>query len=398
MRSPTGDTYKYAILGAGAAGLSLCYQLLEQGVQEPILVLDQKKAFPDDRTWCYWDVRPTPFDDLASRCWHTWDVFDDSGQAASQSSARVSYVCLRSRDFYARVLQKIQHSNNVTLRLDCPIKSCRSQTGQAVIAAGSETYAAEYAFDSRLRPVPPQSGISLTQHFFGQFVRTAQPCLDPTRCTLMDFRASQADGLHFFYLLPFSPTEALVETTFIQPPHLTFPAPDTHRAEIAAYLADRQGIASYEVVREEAGAIPMTTRRFPRRDGRIFFIGTAGGCTKASSGYTFARIQEQCRQIAGAAASGTLDGFTERLSPARFRFFDAVFLQAMADRPGAFPGYFRRLFQHVSPETLTAFLSETSTWAGELSIFRSLPVGPFLSAAAKTLRRGVWPPSSSAAG
>jgi len=381
--APVGTRYRYIILGAGAAGLSLCHALLERGVRDPILILDRKAAFADDRTWCFWDVRPTPFTHLVSHCWHRWDVFDGAGAAATQMSPSVGYACLRSRDFYAHVLEEIRRCGNVTLALGCPIQGCHSEANHAVVEVAGVSYEADYVFDSRL-PVLPE-GDALAQRFFGQFVRTQAPCFDPTRCTLMDFRVSQAGGLHFVYTLPFSPTEALVEDTYIQNSRAARQTPEEHRAEIRAYLVRQHGLTDYVITREEAGAIPMTTRPFPKRDGRVFFIGTAGGCTKPSSGYTFLRIQEQCRQLADAAAGGTLGGFREAPAPARYRFFDAVFLRVLRDNPAAFPGYFQRLFDRVPPEALTAFLSEAGTWHSDSQIIRSLPLAPFLWAAMKSL-------------
>lgn len=383
--TPVGNRFRYIILGAGAAGLSLCHALLERGVRDPILLLDRKAAFADDRTWCFWNVHPTPFTNLASHCWHEWDVFDSAGAKAVQTSPAVGYACLRSRDFYAHILEMARRCGNVTLALDSPVQGCRSEADHAVVEAGGARYEADYVFDSRL-PAPPD-GDMLTQRFFGQFVRTQAPCFDTTRCTLMDFRVSQAKGLHFLYTLPFSPTEALVEDTYIQDSGAARLTPEEHRAEISVYLASRRGLTDFTVTREESGAIPMTTRPFPKRDGRVFFIGTAGGCTKPSSGYTFLRVQEQCRQLADAAVAGALGGFHEALAPARYRFFDAVFLQVLLDNPAAFPGYFQRLFDRVPPEALTAFLSETGTWHSDSQIIRSLPLGPFLWAAMKSLPR-----------
>jgi len=383
--------HRYIILGAGAAGLSLCHSLLERGINDPILILDQKADFADDRTWCFWNVRPTPFTGLAAHCWHRWDVFGSRGEATAQTSPAVGYACLHSRDFYAHILATIRRCGNVTLRLGCPVESCQSSATHAAVQAGGMSYRADYVFDSRLRAPPRASDGGLAQRFLGQFIQTETPCFDPTRFTLMDFRVPQADGLHFFYLLPFSPTEALVENTYIQDSRAAALTPEQHRAEIADYLAGQRGLTHYDVVREEAGVIPMTARPFPKRDGRVFFIGTAGGCTKPSSGYTFLRIQEQVRQLADAARVGTLGRFQERLAPARYRFFDAVFIQALRDDPAAFPGYFRRLFAHVPPDTMTAFLSETSTWRSDLQIIRSLPLGPFLRAALCATRCGLWP-------
>ena len=356
---------RYVILGAGAAGLSLCHALLERGVTDDIRILDRKLAFTDDRTWCFWDTAPHPYSHLVSHCWHSWDVIGSDGRRASQHSGR-GYGCLRGIDFYTYVLGEIRRYPNVTLELGSPVECTLPD--------------ADFIFDSRPRPVPP-GGLTFSQRFFGQFVRAQSPTFDPSRCTLMDFQVSQERGLHFIYVLPFSPTEALVENTYIQSPNTQGITATEHKAEISAYLGTQFGLDMFAAEREESGAIPMTTQEGPRRDGNVFFIGTAGGCSKPSSGYTFTRIQQQCRRIADAAAAGTLGSFEEPPTSARFRFFDTVFLQALSDNPGAFPDYFYRLFSRVSPERLTAFLSETSLWPSDLSIVRSLPLPPFLKAA-----------------
>lgn len=382
----SGAAKHYVIVGAGAAGLSLCFALLERGTTDPITILDQKPAFSNDRTWCFWNSAPHSFSSLANHCWHRWEVTDTQGRQAAQSSSRAGYACLQGLNFYAYLSEVIRHHPNVTLRLGSPVDSVQPCTdgSKVAVVSGGESLIADYVFDSRPHPVP-EGGLTFFQHFFGQFVRTDAPVFDPTRCTLMDFRVSQGRGLHFMYLLPFSPTEALLEDTYIQPAGSEKITPEQHRQEITDYFTDRLSgglsLPPPEVLRQEAGMIPMTTQPFPQRDGRIFFIGTAGGCSKPSSGYTFARIQQQCRQIADAAQVGALDRFQAAVSPRRYRFFDTVFLQAMQDDPEAFPGYFYRLFSKVPPDTLTAFLTETGTWRSDFHILRSLPLRPFLTAA-----------------
>ena len=355
----------YVILGAGAAGLSLCHALLKRGVTDDIRILDRKTAFTDDRTWCFWNTAPHPFSHLAAHCWHSWDVIGSDGRRASQHSDH-GYACLRGIDFYTYVIEELRRHPNVTIELGCPVENSLPE--------------ADFIFDSRPRPIPP-GGLTFSQRFFGQFVRTQDPVFDPSRCTLMDFRVPQEQGLHFIYVLPFSPTEALVENTYIQAPSTVAITATQHRAEISAYFSTQFGLEGFTAEREESGAVPMATREGPKRDGNVFFIGTAGGCSKPSSGYAFTRIQQQCRLIADAVAAGTLGSFEEPLTPARFRFFDTVFLQALSDNPSAFPDYFYRLFSRVPPEKLTAFLTETSLWPSDLSIVRSLPLPPFLKAA-----------------
>ena len=375
---------RYLILGAGAAGLSLCHALVERGVTDEIVVLDRKPEFTDDRTWCFWNTCPHPYSSLAAACWNRWDVIGTGGRRVSQSSKHGGYACLRGRDFYASVLEALRRHPNVTLKLGCPAECVSSGLQGVSVTAGGQSWEADYVFDSRPRPVPP-GGLSFSQRFFGQFVRTPAPVFDPSRCTLMDFRVSQKRGLHFMYLLPFSPTEALVENTYVQPLGSEEVGTEQHRGEIGAYLSEYYSRAEFTAEREEAGAIPMTTESFPKRDGRVFFIGTAGGCSKPSSGYTFTRIQSQCRQIADAVFAGTLETYAEAPGSARFRFFDTVFLQALHENPAAFPGYFTRLFSRVPPDTLSAFLSETSLWPSDYLILRALPVTPFLQAAFRAL-------------
>ncbi len=378
---------RYLILGAGAAGLSLCHALLERGVTDEIVVLDRKPAFTDDRTWCFWETAPHPYSSLAASCWNRWDVVGAEGSRVSQSSVRGGYACLRGIDFYAAMMEVIRCYPNVTLKLGCPVESvCSSPHGACVTAAG-QSWEADYVFDSRPVPLCPalSGGLSFSQRFFGQFVCTAAPVFDPSRCTLMDFRVSQESGLHFVYVLPFSPTQALVEDTYIQPLDAQKISAAQHRREIGVYLREQYRVDEFEAEREEAGVIPMTTQAFPKREGRIFYIGTAGGCAKPSSGYTFTRIQSQCRQIADAVAAGAIDTYKEAPASGRFRFFDTVFLQALHDNPAAFPGYFTRLFARVPPDTLAAFLSETSVWPSDFHILRALPLTPFLKAALRAL-------------
>lgn len=372
------------ILGAGGAGLSLCHALLARGVTAPILILDPKPRFEDDRTWCFWDTRSNPFLPLASHSWHEWEVRSASGRRAVQTSQRAAYHCLRGRDFYDAVLSQIRLHPNVTLCLGQAADSVMQDADGVTVRAGECAYRTDYMFDSRPPQFAPTPG-DFMQRFRGRFVRADRPVFTPSRCMLMDFEVNQKRGPHFVYILPFSETHALIEDTYLLPADAPAPTAEDTEGVLQAYLAKRYPGAAFRTEGEEAGAIPMTSRPFPKRDGRVLNIGTAGGCTKPSSGYTFARIQEQCRQIADAAAAGTLDTFQEQGPPPRFRFFDAVFLQALRDDPEAFPGYFHRLFARVSPEALTRFLSETSSWRDEFQVVRGLPALPFLKAARRRL-------------
>ncbi len=386
--------YPCMILGAGCAGLSLAWNLLELGYREPILVVDRRERFENDRTWCFWDVEPTPFTDLASHAWTRWMVHDGRRETVAACPG-YPYLRLRSADVYRRVLDRLASAPNVTLALGRPILGVRESPRRVTVTTALGEFVGDRAFDSSGRVAPggptaagrPGRGPELLQHFFGRTIRADRPVFDPTCPSLMDFRASQADGPHFVYLLPLSATEALVENTYLFPFQAS---PERHRREIADYLGRRYGLAagSYEVIEEEAGAIPMTMGPGPLRSTRrLTPIGLAGGAARPSSGYAFLRIQRQARRLAGRIASGEgpAPGEARRsLGPPKYRFFDAIFLRTLADRPELAPEIFRRMFERAEPSALVRFLSERSTAIDDLKIIRALPKGPFLAAAARS--------------
>lgn len=376
-------TYDHLILGAGCAGLSLAWYLLERGVGGRIALVDRRERFENDRTWCYWDVEPSPFDDLASRWWQRWLVADASGVVESQSG-RYHYRCLRSIDFYQRVLDRIAAAPNVDLVLGTPVLNRREEDRRVVVETPDGAIAGSWVFDSACGEPAAAAGrgdVALLQHFLGRLVRARRDAFDPDRPMLMDFRVSQADGPHFVYLLPFSTREALVEDTYLFP--CAF-APSRHRSGIAGYLHERHGLAvgDYEVIEEECGRIPMTTTVYPTRQGRrVFPIGLAGGAARPSSGYAFVRIQRQTQRLADLVASGRLDDEPEPLSRPKHRFLDAVFLRVLRDRPVEAPALFRRLFARAAPDAVVRFLTEASSIADDMSVIAALPKWPFVATA-----------------
>jgi lycopene beta-cyclase len=138
----------------------------------------------------------------------------------------------------------------------------------------------------------------LKQHFLGWEVRTKYAIDKPEIATLMDFRVDQSRGLHFIYVLPFSDRRLLIESTMISS-HLE--DKEWYRQAIRQWLQDR-GIEIEEMIREEAGIIPMQT--VIPTDSDIASIGVASGAIRLSSGYAFSVIQTQINQLAETISLG----------------------------------------------------------------------------------------------
>ena len=119
---------------------------------------------------------------------------------------------------------------------------------------------------------------------------------------------------------------ALVEYTEFSRQRLPSEAYD--RA-LRAYLDRRWPGAEPVPGAVEDGVIPMTDGVFAARDGRrLFRLGTAGGATRASTGYTFAAMRRQAAGVAAALLEGRVP-VPPAAYPGRHRWMDAVLLRAL---------------------------------------------------------------------
>lgn len=381
--------YGFVILGAGCSGLSLCHYLLEEGVDAPILILDRRTSFEDDRTWCFWDVEPTPFTHLAHKEWSSW-TFSSEGGSVVQTTSRYPYKCLAGRDFYEHALARLAEHPSVTVRLGEEVLGLVEEGGEVRVETSAGGVRAGHVFDGR--GLPPGSAafeearrqsVWVPQEFLGRRVRTRRDVFDPGHCVLMDFSVDQSRGLRFAYVLPTGEREALVENVYLSEAGASR---DEHRAEVGAYLESSYGLGpeEYEVTGEERGYIPMTDHRFPRRLGEnIYNIGMLGGEVRPSTGYTFLRIQRYCRELARSVAAGSEP--PARVHPRRLDLLDGIFLRFMKESPGDCPEVYRKMFAGVPPDALVRFLTEGSTPLDEARLIKALPKKPFLGVVLRSL-------------
>ncbi|MBD0352097.1 MAG: lycopene cyclase, partial [Flavisolibacter sp.] len=207
---------------------------------------------------------------------------------------------------------------------------------------------------------------------------------DPSVATLMDFRTDQSKGTTFFYVLPFSTTEALVEYTLFSEKVLS---DEAYEEALKKYIEDQLKIQIYEVKEKEFGVIPMTNYLFPQRQNNIINIGTAGGQTKGSSGYTFRFIQKHSRDIVQSLVQAG-HPFLVPKTARRFQFYDSVLLHILQHRqlPGA--AIFTDLFKKNAPQEVLQFLDNETSLAEELRIISTLPTLPFAKAAFQHIKGG----------
>jgi lycopene beta-cyclase len=214
-------------------------------------------------------------------------------------------------------------------------------------------------------------------------VRFAGDAFDPTAPVFMDFSVPQPRrGVAFGYVLPDDTRSGLVEYTEFSRERLSDAA---YEKALAGYLDARYGSAGgYDITEVEDGAIPMTDAVHAQRVGRrVLRLGTAGGATRASTGYTFAAMQRQAASV----AADLLAGRSPRPAPAypaRHRWMDSVMLRALDAGYVDGPRLFARLLLGNPPARVLGFLDGRSTPADELRIMASSPTIPMARATVDT--------------
>lgn len=346
------------ILGGGLAGLSLAYRLAKKGVN--ITLLEKRKEYVNDRTWCFWNTQDHPFEHLVEHRWHRWQI-GYNGKKCSYSSPGYEYQMIPSMTFYEAMTNHLNSLPHVSIHMGVDVHQvvCHKTYHEAITSHG--VFKAKIGYDSR----PSKIESSLYQHFYGWHVRLDQPAFDPSEVILMDFEGDQSKGIHFMYLLPFSPEEALIEPTFIS----AKPLEKSHYEQcMKDYLGKRFGINSYAIIREEKGVLPLTTRFQQSSSPHLVCVGANGGWTRSSSGYAFLAIQDAIEQLLqGSMKSKTYE-----------RFLDRTFLSFINNHPGLAPQLFATLFEKNDPGSLIRFLSGRSSILETLEVISSLPKWPFL--------------------
>jgi len=377
-----GQGYDYIISGSGCAGLSLLMYMIDSGKfsDKRILLVDKDEKNKNDRTWCFWETSPGLFENCVYKRWDKmW--FHDIGFSKLLDILPYQYKMIRGIDFYKHCFAIINNQKNVDIVYG-NVKGVTTEEDKAVLLINDEKITADYIFNSILfeKPVLKKKEHYLLQHFKGWIIEASAPAFNPSEATMMDFRIDQQGGTTFAYVMPFTETRALVEYTLFTE---TLLKPQQYDEALKNYISDYLKVKGYSLLEEEFGVIPMTNHRFRGRDHRIINIGTAGGQTKASSGYTFMFIQKHSKAI--------VDQFIKTDSPyvslfsKRFHFYDSVLLEVFAEKQLTARDIFTPIIKKNKLQDLLRFMDNESSLSEDYKIISSLPTWTFLKAALKQL-------------
>ena len=114
-----------------------------------------------------------------------------------------------------------------------------------------------------------------------------------------------------------------------------------------------------------------------KKDSKMINIGSAGGMTRLSTGYTFLNIQEHSKYIL--ENIDKIQEIKQFTLGSKYKFLDNIFLKVLENNPEKMPDIFFKMFKS-SPNTVIKFLSNKSNILEDINIIGKMPTLTFIKA------------------
>ena len=349
--------FDYIIIGGGCAGLSLAYELeVNNKLKDKTLaIIEPRKEYKRDKTWSFWKVFNHNFEDCIIKSWNNFTI-NTSENSHELSTKKFPYQSIDSGKFYKKVNSKLSSNSNISF-----FKNVNEINSKSSIVFNS-------VFEGEL------DKSKLWQHFQGVEIETSKNIFDDEILNLMDFNCDQKKNVHFFYTLPFSKNKALIETTWLS--NLKDQNLMDYDLQLENYIKNNLKIKNYKIKFIEKGAIPLFYPSI-KQNNKIINIGSAGGMTRLSTGYTFLNIQEHSKYIL--KNIDKIDKVVKYNLGQKYKFLDKIFLKVLKSNPEKMPNIFYKMFK-CSPDTVIKFLSNKSNILEDINIICKMPKLIFIKA------------------
>jgi lycopene beta-cyclase len=367
--------FHYIFTGSGLSALMTVYEMLISGKfdDKSILLIDENTKKVNDRTWCFWDD-DNLFDDIVSKKWNQ-AVFANEKYNRVLELTPYQYKKINGLDFYELVFKKISEHKNIHF-LNQKVVNFNKLGNHCIVKTEQETFTCNKIFNSIYHPkaVTNQTKFPLIhQHFVGWFIKSKESVFTPNCATFMDFSVEQKGNTRFMYVLPTSENEALLEYTLFSKDLLS---KEEYEYEIKNYI-ENLGITEYEIIEKEQGNIPMTCYPFWKHNTKnIINIGSAGGWTKASTGYTFKNASKKSKALVQFLKSES--DFTKFHKKDKFWFYDLLLLDILSSKNQLGSKIFSSMFKKGKSTVIFKFLDEETSFSEDLQVIWRCPKMIFL--------------------
>lgn len=369
--------YHYIFTGNGLSALLTLFEMIQSGQfsDKKILLIDSDSKNKNDRTWCFWDSENL-FDETITKKWQkAW--FKNKDFTNQLNLNPYEYKMIRSADFYKLIFDEIAKHPNIEIFQD-EITDFSELGKHCVVKTKTKSFTCNQVFNSIYNPtlVKSQSKFPLVQqHFIGWFIKSKEAVFTENCPTFMDFSVEQNGNTRFMYVLPTSSTEALIEYTLFSKDLLS---KDEYESEIEGYIK-KLGITEYEIVEKEQGNIPMTCFPFWKNNSKnIINIGSAGGWSKASTGYTFKNSVKKSKELVRFLQ--TQSDFTKFHKINKFWFYDLLLIDILYQTNQYGSTIFSSMFKTGKAPLIFKFLDEETSFWEDVQVIWMCPKALFIKA------------------
>jgi lycopene beta-cyclase len=399
--------YDYIFIGMGASNSLILKKLIESNTfkNKKVAVIEAQQKNENDKTYCFWASPKDPIvSELNAIISHSYKKIEIN-KTLSQDISSHPYYYIKSIDLYQYTSNLIEQNKIAKFQAKC--FDIVENSTLCAVHTDHGVFQAKLIFDSRPPKIDNTNHIHLHQSFYGLQVKFNKELFDSNAFEMMNFDVEQDQFTQFFYVLPFSNKEALIELTRFGAEKINIDyAKDVLAKKIELLFGP------YEVVTEEIGCIPMTNYSHPQSELiGVVNTGARANLIKPSTGYGFKKMflyaeeisqsisnlskgpvaehstsfhtrhrvkQERAFFAKATKVKGSWGNFN---SKSRFKFYDSLLLIILLRWPYLGKEIFSKLFRAQKISTVFSFLDETTNLLQEIKIFASLPFKPFLKAA-----------------
>jgi len=357
--------FDIGIIGAGLSGLTLGNSLLNKKIKNFILFEKEKKT-KNDKTYSFWsgpglfDIKKT-FSVKPKKEWSQIEI-KVKGASYKIDLGDYKYACYSSESVLSELYKKLT-KKGVKVERGCVIKQLKKNQNDWEIELKSKKILLKNIIDSRPNIKFDDKYPSLKQVFVGSEIISTKKVFDENVVTLMDFYDSNKDVI-FTYILPFSKTKALIETTFFSYDINFRQVEKLHKLTLKKFDIK-------EITRTEKAALPMSPYTNVKLENQYFRIGNFAGASRPASGYAFTRIALWANQIE------TKKEFCVEMINHKQNYLtnwlDKIFLSVLRSDPQKAPEIFKIFFTKVPIASSVRFLSDQSRLVDYLVIILKLP-------------------------
>ncbi|NET39663.1 MAG: lycopene cyclase, partial [Cyanothece sp. SIO1E1] len=138
--------FDYIITGAGGAGLSLIHHLCQSPLKDKsILVIDKDTKDSNDRTWCFWEQKAGPFEEIVYRSWDKLS-FHSKTFSKELEIAPFQYKMIRGIDFYRYVQEKTVAQSNIQW-LQAEVQDISMEGERVEVKAAGQSFTSDWCFN-----------------------------------------------------------------------------------------------------------------------------------------------------------------------------------------------------------------------------------------------------------